>query len=231
MTSFLIISIDRSQRIEYCAAFCKEKGIDPFDITIIDKIAFPSDKKTTSSIGIGDIKTLKEQLYLKPLKGSGKAIIIHDAHTLTPEAQNALLKVLEEPPPQTYIILATENKDAILPTILSRCAIIDLHTQRQLTEKERAEYLQLLEVLRAGSIGEKLKIAESVAKKKEDALVWFEHMIIFIREQLLSSLTDKKNVAFYTQTLLSLQKTYTLLKNTNVNMRFAIETTFLSISS
>jgi len=74
-----------------------------------------------SNRGIDDIRQLKESVSYAPIKGKYKVYIIDEAHMLTKEAFNALLKTLEEPPPRTVFILCTTELDKIIPTIQSRC--------------------------------------------------------------------------------------------------------------
>ncbi len=138
MVSFVIVSTDKKKREAYVQTLAGEEGIDQFDITVLARDT--SDKKATQSIGIEDVKQMQKKLFLKPIKSKTKAVIIEEAHLLTPEAQNALLKVLEEPPAHTIILLNTNSKEALLPTILSRCQIIELETEPlKLKEKELTE--------------------------------------------------------------------------------------------
>jgi DNA polymerase III delta prime subunit len=67
------------------------------------------------------VRSLLRFLRLQPYQGRYKVAIVADAHRLTPEAANAFLKTLEEPPPASLILLLTSNRTALLPTILSRC--------------------------------------------------------------------------------------------------------------
>lgn len=69
---------------------------------------------------IDAIRDAKHFLSLSPLNGDRKAVIIDKAHTMQAEAQNALLKILEEPPASATIILVTSQVDGILPTVRSR---------------------------------------------------------------------------------------------------------------
>lgn len=89
--------------------------------------------KTLSSvegkaIGIDSIRELERFLSLKvPIdKDYNRSVIIEDSHNLTLEAQNALLKLLEEPPEGTILILTTNHSQSLLPTIRSRAQIINL---------------------------------------------------------------------------------------------------------
>ena len=75
---------------------------------------------------IGQMRDLERSLQMKPLLGSHKVAVIHDADRLQPEAANAFLKTLEEPPAGCHILLTTTLRDAVLQTILSRCMTIPL---------------------------------------------------------------------------------------------------------
>jgi DNA polymerase-3 subunit gamma/tau len=74
---------------------------------------------------IEDIRNLQEHIGFRPIQGKYKVFIIDEAHSLTEEASNALLKTLEEPPFHAIFILATTEPDRILPTIHSRVQRID----------------------------------------------------------------------------------------------------------
>jgi DNA polymerase-3 subunit delta' len=96
-----------------------QKCTNPFH-----KIILPN----ATRIRINSIRELRKSLYLKSDDIGRKMVLIFDAHLLTAgqaESANALLKILEEPPPNTTLILVTDKKDQLLPTILSRCQHID----------------------------------------------------------------------------------------------------------
>ena len=153
-----------------------------------------------------------------------KAVIVQDAQLLTTEAQNAMLKILEEPPAQTLLLLTADSKEALLPTICSRCRIITLSTPKSLSEKELMEYEQVFHLLLHISVPDSLKLAESLSKNKEEALLWLEKTILLSR---LKMLEDSRFAAV----VHALQQTHTMLKTTNVNARFALERLFLSFVS
>ncbi len=73
------------------------------------------------NILIDVIRSLKKTLALSSFENKGRVIIILDAHRMTAEASNSLLKILEEPPPQVTLILVTDKPDLLLATIVSRC--------------------------------------------------------------------------------------------------------------
>ena len=92
-----------------------------------------------SNRGVEDIKNLNKNADFAPVNCRYKVYIIDEAHMLTNEACNALLKTLEEPPDHVVFILATTEPQKILPTIHSRCQRFDFHP---LTLEEIAEHLR-----------------------------------------------------------------------------------------
>ena len=78
-----------------------------------------------SNRSIDEIRSLKEKINYQPVEGLKKVYIMDEAHMLTKEAFNALLKTLEEPPAHVIFILATTELEKILPTIISRCQRYD----------------------------------------------------------------------------------------------------------
>ena len=92
-----------------------------------------------NEIKIDQVREIKEWLSLKSTSNKGKVVIIEKAHTMNIPSQNAILKILEEPPLGTLFILITSNKGNLLPTILSRAFIVDFTS---LKEKEMEEILK-----------------------------------------------------------------------------------------
>jgi len=80
-----------------------------------------------SNRGIDEIRDLREKVMYAPTQGRHKVYIIDEAHMLTPQAFNALLKTLEEPPQHAIFVLATTQPESIIPTIQSRCQRFDFN--------------------------------------------------------------------------------------------------------
>ena len=219
MHSFIIIAKSKDQRHDYITNFCMEKGIGKFD----QKIFIPLDDL---SFGISDVRNIQKTAYLKPGQSKEKAIILENAHTLTPDAQNALLKLLEEPPPNTYIFLSATTDRFFLPTILSRCKEILLPDELSGMSKENEnETYSQLEIVHHGSVGTKLALAEKLAENKENLNEWFVDMVTLLRKRMLSSPTD----AAYPTLITCLQEGYQLFQTTNVAPRMILEHIFLSL--
>ena len=107
------------------------------DREYVDIINYSSEK---SSFGVDDVRDIIEEVYNKPFEKDKKVIIIHEGNKLTIQAQNALLKTIEEPPKGVYIIILCESLELILDTIKSRCEIYKL---KPLTKSELYEYIKI----------------------------------------------------------------------------------------
>lgn len=226
MQSLLLVSEDKKKREGYLKNLYKEFKINNFDIYTVE---------SEKSIGIEEIRIFQKKIFLKPIKSLNKTVVVNNAQTLTIEAQNALLKVLEEPPANTVIILNTNNENALLPTILSRCKIIKLKVDlKTLEEKEKKEVLYLLDLLFLNEVGAKLKLAQDISKTKEETIFQLEKMVLVLREKLLERTSEKDeskpSIAQLFYCFIALNKTYVIIKTTNVNPRLALENLFLSLT-
>ena len=217
MTSFLIIGKPIEKAKNHALDICLKDKINKIDITVIE---------SEKTVGIEKIRDLQKRIFLKPLKSDQKAVILESYNGLTLEAQNALLKVLEEPPANTIIIILTASLDSILPTVLSRCVIVNINETKKLTGEEIADNLRLLSSVK-NNYSRALVLAQNNSKDKEFALLFLEKLIISCEKNLNNngdfSLQDLGKI------LKKLQTTYTIIKTANVNTRFALENLFLNL--
>ena len=103
-----------------------------------------------NTIGVGDIRTqVNDDIMIRPYSSKYKIYIIADADMMSVEAQNALLKTIEEPPEYAVIMLLTENAETLLPTIRSRCVMMKLRNIKdQLVKKYLIKQMSALLLLR-----------------------------------------------------------------------------------
>ncbi|MDA1035978.1 MAG: DNA polymerase III subunit delta' [Chloroflexi bacterium] len=80
-----------------------------------------------TAIGIDSVRELIGAAHLRPYEGRTRVFVFDEAERMTHDAANALLKVLEEPPPDVLMLLLSADEDRVLPTITSRCQLIQLH--------------------------------------------------------------------------------------------------------
>ena len=97
-----------------------------------------SKKKDRATVGVDDVKDIREDMFLSSTESDYKIYIFDDAETMTTEAQNALLKVLEEPPKNVIILLLAKESDRILSTIKSRTQFV---TMTRFSNEELEEHL------------------------------------------------------------------------------------------
>jgi hypothetical protein len=213
MESFLIIGRPFEKAKKYAFAFCEKNKIDKFDISFIE---------SEKAVGITQVRDFQKSIFLKPFKSKQKAVILSAQNGITIEAQNALLKVLEEPPDNTIIFLLCQSSEGFLPTIISRCKVISL--DKQDSEINLKESEKILLSLKDASVGDKLKLAQDNSRDKESALGFIEGLIL-ASELLLKNSKDKELV----KAIGLMQKTYNGIKTTNGNLRLAVENLVLNL--
>ena len=154
--SYLIIGGDQETRLEKATEISENK----LNTNNLDVLILTPDK----SIGIEEIRTLQKNLSLRPFSSKKKTALIKDAHLLTAEAQNALLKTLEEPPEHSLIILTAPDSFWLLPTVVSRCQVITLPTKiPQIKVAETQTFKNLYEKLLSATVPQRFSLLESIS--------------------------------------------------------------------
>ena len=215
MQSIIISGKNTEKLREEAQKICGQEKISEYDINII---------QTEKMLGIGDIRNLQNKIFLKPL-GDKKAVIVEMFSGATNQAQNAFLKILEEPPANTIIIILVASLDFILPTVLSRCNLITVKSAIKPTDEDREKIISMFKNMK---ISDALVIASNNSRDKETALSFLENLITVMDNNIDKGMfthTESKNI------LKKLQKAYTIIKSTNVNLRFALENLFLDLIS
>ena len=155
-----------------------------------------------NTISVEDIRTqVNGDIMVRPYSSPYKIYIIDEAEKLSAQAQNALLKTLEEPPVYGVILLLTSNTGMLLPTIRSRCVLLNLKpvpdeavktylTEQMGVEKYRAE---ICTAFAQGHVGKAKRLAqsESFSEMLEHAL----HLVKYIQEmEVPELLADLKRI-------------------------------------
>jgi DNA polymerase III, gamma/tau subunits len=163
-------------------------------------------KPSKSSLGIEQILNWQEKVYLKHYEGKYKVYVIERADFLTLPAANALLKVIEEPPERTIIILCAENAEGILPTILSRAQAVYFPNSTEKAwleeEKDQLDASQALELS-----GGNQNLAKSILEHGVSSLQdWIETFRAVVEERDFLKLfplfpIDKQQANVYLQVM------------------------------
>ena len=154
-----------------------------------------------ASISVDDIREqLNGDIMIKPYSSPYKVYIIPEADLLTVQAQNALLKTIEEPPEYAVIFLLTENADSLLPTIRSRCVMLKLRNIKdKLVKKYLMEQLEVpdyqAEVCAAfaqGNIGRAILLAKSehFNEIKEEAIQLLKYIDEMELHEIVSAIKE-----------------------------------------
>jgi DNA polymerase-3 subunit gamma/tau len=137
-----------------------------------------------SNRGIDSIRELREKVMVPPATGKYKVYILDEAHMLTPEAFNALLKTLEEPPRHIIFVMATTDIHKMLPTVLSRCQRFDF---KRLTTRQIVEHLKFVaeqEQIKLERSAAEL-IARAAAGGMRDALSLLDQAIAYSGQEIV----------------------------------------------
>jgi len=202
MNSILLIG-DKRLTDDYLERYQIENLFSPFEIEYIDEI-----------IKIEDARNIKKSLnYKTPTK---KLIVFRG--TLTIEAQNALLKNIEEANENIYFIFVSVNEDYLLPTVRSRCSVVRVGFETT-NNKELPSLIRNI-CKTKGDWG----MIDEVASFLEDYSL--DEIIPVLRTLLLESIDDE-NVVSYFHYCKKAIPLLSLAKNNNINRKIAIESIFL----
>lgn len=181
MIARLLIAQHLNKRVEETEKILSEAGLSK---SHVDCLYFPFNSK----LGIEQARKIKEHFSLKPYSSIGRAVVLENAASLTPEAQNALLKTLEEPPLNAILILGASSEAKFLPTILSRCQIVNLSPSAMSADNSPVDPQNIQQLLNS-TIQERFEYIEKL-KEREDFL---STLIQYFRKQLSTAVRSGSN--------------------------------------
>lgn len=189
------------------------RGIHP-DVFLVEP--------ATAAIKIEQVRDAVREIAGRPFEGRARVFLVNDAHALTEQAANALLKSLEEPPSTSHVLLVTASPQALLPTIRSRCQLLrfgplptrlveeQLRRQAGLDEDEA----RLRASLAGGSLGAALAFeSEAYRSVREELLALLESLP---RAGTLERLAAAEALADHADPILSLTTLRSLLRDVAV---------------
>ena|SRR5581483_10713938 len=166
------------------------------DVQLVTVLTNKEDRRT-KNISIAQVREVEQTIALKPYEGGYRVVIIDPADAMNLEAQNSFLKTLEEPPPNTVLILITTREHLLLETIRSRCARVEFGLAPRevirdlLAERGQApEQAELLSRLAEGRVGLALAYAAD-----SDLLAARSEGLASARELARTSLPDRFQLA------------------------------------
>ena len=158
-----------------------------------------------NSISVDDIRTqVNNTVDIKPYQGPYKVYLIPQADMMTPQAQNAILKTIEEPPSYAVFLLLTENAETLLPTINSRCVMLKLRNIKDtLIKKYLMENLEIPDykadmctAFAQGNMGRAIILANSdhFNEIREEAVQLLKHISEMELNEIVAAV---KNISVY----------------------------------
>lgn len=212
MLPLILVNPDLDERISWLKSLALETGLS---LTGPDLLWINPEEK----IGVEKVRELKQFLSLKPYQSTKIGAVLCAAEAMSIEAQNALLKLLEEPPEKAVLYLGVNNLGALLPTVLSRCQIIDFKNGK--IPDSVQEDQQLTELLQKG-IDLRLQAAEKITDKPQ----FINRMLNYFRAQMLKKPQDNQTVYIVEEII----NTYRYLE-ANVNERALLDNLLIMIPS
>ena len=187
------------------------------DITV----TAPEDNK--KSIAVDQVRELRKEAFIRPHKAEKRVFIIDKADTMNASSQNALLKVLEEPPETVMFVLIAENKAAFLDTVISRCVVLNVtaNDDTKADEKAFAAAEEFLKYLMDNDQYNMLITTHAFTKKRIDSDRFIKALKTVVSNRIKSdpkSHFAKPLLAFYNEIFEYEQQ---LLTNINLNLFFS----------
>lgn len=187
MHAFLYIGGSIADRIQAIGS-----KLDGMIIPSYDRITLTAGDKPT--IGIDQVRAFTKQLYVSSHGKNGTAGIIPDAATLTAQAQQALLKTIEEPPLQVTVHIGAVSETQVLPTIVSRCQIIGITAVESVfSDTEISACMTYMKEIDASRPGQRISLLLAVGKTKDDAKRWIDCAILACRLLLREHPNDRNS--------------------------------------
>ncbi len=147
-----------------------------------------------SIISINKIRESRSWLAQTPISSDKKVLIINSANAMNTEAQNAFLKILEEPAKNTYIFLLINHKDQVLPTIYSR-TVPFYFSGKPVIESENQDNSLIQNILKEDSSNQRMRVWLEAGVEKEHIQDWIESLIPVLRAELLKHHSKKLSKA------------------------------------
>lgn len=206
--SIMVLGRDPQKKREVINQYLLETGVGSVDSP--DCLRLGEEER---SIGIDEIRKAIKFLAKKPARSKTKLLVISEAKKLTQEAQNSLLKTLEEPNQTTTILLLADSLNDVLETISSRCQKVFIKEDFSPDN----DFLKLAEIFIQSGVGERLSIIEENKEAFTDratTLKFLDHLSYFLRNNVT------KDTLSFSKKVIKIQND---LAQVNINPRLSME--------
>ncbi len=174
--SILITGGTQNQRLEKLTNLLKTDLKPRPDLLILDP---------DPSITIKQIRSLEVFLSKKAYQADFKLVVISQADKLTLPAQNAILKTLEEPPLNSKIVLLSATKQQLIPTIISRCQLINLTSDFTLSNPIKKEQKTIFQKIAKASTSQRITLASTYGKSKDSSIEFLKLQLLLLKKDII----------------------------------------------
>ncbi len=165
-------------------------------------------------ISVKQLRELRAEAFVKPHSAARRVFIINEAQRMNEQAQNAFLKVLEEPPKNVVFILIVPSKSMLLDTVISRCVLLSLYSSAKYTDEFTDIAQAFLKVLFEGNEYELLKLLTPLEKSRVKTEQFWNSLSVEICDRLCKGANNARILdRLYDDT-----KYYIDLLKTNINL-------------
>ncbi len=184
------------------------------------------DRREENSIGIEDVKDFVKEMIYKPFGGGKQIAVIYEAEKLTTQAQNSLLKTLEESNDDTIYILCVDNEKNVLPTIYSRSKPI--YIQQEIQQNSNTDKPEVFNM----DLVEQFNLIESISKEKQPCLDLLASLEAYMKIELEKEIkNDNINSSrVISERLKEIQDTREKI-NSNCNKKLVLEALVISLNA
>lgn len=192
--------------------------VSTYHCSAFDSLIFPDEKE--SAIKIEYVRRATVFFALPPRRSDKKIAVFYEMQNATLEAQNALLKLLEEPPSYAVVILTSSRKDALIPTVLSRVSAKNIAGKQKDGQTDSA--------LKHSLLSEPHEVRFSAAAALEPN--WIEEAIVDLRNYIRRQVREGKTVPPQALSAIKmLNRAQAAIVSTNTSKRLLLENLFLSL--
>lgn len=215
MLPLIIVCRDEKKISRYLEGFIADNN---FSANYIYKI-----HPLKNEVSISQVRELKKDLILS--QKNKRLIIFYDFHASSLEAQNGLLKILEEEIEKNQFVLITKNSERVLATIKSRAKIINLDKHEKIKPVEK-QWIDLFKQIKKSSDLGFLNYPKIINLTKEDVISFFYQATLFFRDELHKQSNQSAKII---QILKKIFQLSNLLENNNLNPQLALDNLLIFI--
>lgn len=207
--SYIFFGAPDPSFVEKLANFLENKKWTKSRSSLLDLLIVAPDDKNT--IGLDMIKNANHFLWQRPLRSSHKTLLIQGAASLTPQAQNAILKTAEEPPASSIIFLLIADPDQLIPPLVSRFQKIFFPSV--LTDSKKDQLLKEAEKFFKASPLKKTAIIKEIVADDQCLAAFVTSAMFWLRQDPIKHFTSLKELSYR----------WSLISRFNVNKKLQLE--------